>query len=68
VYSVGASERVAIAESGYESENLGSDRHLRDPFPILREATPELLELGGEKEPFAATASEGRMDLGERQA
>jgi hypothetical protein len=68
VDSVGASERVAVAESRYESEDLGSNRHLRELLPILCEAPPELLKLGGEKEPFPFTAGKGGMDFGKRQA
>ncbi len=63
--SVGASERMALAEPGYKSEELGSDRYLHKLFPIVSEAKPKLLKLGGEQEPFPPTASKGGVDLGE---
>lgn len=43
--SVGASERMTIAQPGDEGEELGSDRYLQEPFPIISEAKPELLKL-----------------------
>jgi hypothetical protein len=46
---VGTSERMALAEPRYESENLGSDRDLREILPIGGEPSPELLELGREQ-------------------
>jgi hypothetical protein len=67
VESVGASERMTVAESGYESEDLGADRNLRERLPILCKAKPELLKLRGEKESFPSTASKSSMELGERE-
>lgn len=58
---------MPLAELGYESEDLGTDRDLQETVPILREAKQELLKLRGKQERLPTSASKGSVDLGERE-
>lgn len=46
--SIGAPKRVPPTKPGHKPEHCVSNRHLSELFPIVAEAAPELLELGGQ--------------------
>jgi hypothetical protein len=64
---IGTSERMVLAEPGHEMEHRSAERYLCEPLPIVGKGKPGLLEFGCQQEPFPASASERRVDLGESQ-